>query len=542
MRKTLLYIFLVLLFSNCRNKEQNTTSMNAEAMNPLSSQDPKVTLSPDERYGELFDSVMVNHVFEDSKTFLDLTPATPTDQVLSFFKNERKKPDFNWQVFINQAFTQAKRDSLAFESNTSISIESHINSLWSLLMRPADSATLGSILPIPKPYIASSGQSRELIYADAYFIMLGLQAARRIDMIENMVENFAHLINTEGYVPNGNRTYLTSRSNPPYFACMVQLLADEKGKDVLMKYLPQLEKEYSFWMKDAENPAPKDLKLHGHVVQVDRNTLNRYYSPKEKPRPESYFFDKTIAQTSIRPHAETYKHIRSAAESSWNFSSRWFEDTKTINTINTSDIIPVDLNALLYNLEMTISKAKIVGKKYDEATEWEKKASRRREALMRYCWAESKGMFFDFNIQKYKQTGVVSAAAAFPLFFKMLSKRDADRVVMNIQQNLLFNGGIATTNFESGQSWDAPFGFAPLQWITIKGLRNYGYEELANDIKERWVNLNVNVYKNTGKLLEKYNVRDLNDTTGGGSYPTQDGYGWTNGVLLKLLREKRTGY
>ena len=538
MRKTLAYIFLALLFSNCRNNSHSADALNnASEINPLSIRDPKVTLSPDERYGEFFDSVVVHNVFEDSKTFLDLMPRMSTDSVLLLFKEAHKKPDFDWQTFINQTFIRPDSNKPIFTTISSQDVKEHINRLWSALTRPADSATLGSILPIPKPYIAASRRSRELTYADAYFIMLGLQAAGRVDMIENMVDNFAHLINTLGYVPSGNRTYWLDRSNPPYFACMVQLLAEEKGKDVLLKYLPQLEKEYNYWMEGAENPAPKDLFTHNHVVQVDRNTLNRYYDKIEKPRPECFNLDLATAQTSIRPHSETYRHIRSAAESGWNFSSRWFEDTKTINTINTSDIIPVDLNALIYNLELTISKAKIVEKKYNEATEWEKKASRRREALMRYCWAESKGMFFDFNIQKYKQTGVISAAAAFPLFFKMVSKRDADRVVMNIKQNLLFNGGIAATNFESGQSWDAPFGQAPIQWVTIKGLRNYGQNEIADDIKRRWIDLNKSVFKNTGKLLEKYNVKDLTDTAGSGSYPYQDGFGWTNGVLLKLLNE-----
>ncbi len=542
MRKTLLFSLAVLLFSHCRNNTNSSNSVNASAMNPLSSQDPKVTLSPDERYGELFDSIMVNHVFEDTKTFLDLTPVMPTDQIIAFFKTERKKPDFNWQIFINQAFISPKKDSLVFQADMSRPIEDHITALFPFMERAADSATLGSILPIPKPYIATTGQTRELTYADAYFTMLGLQAAGRVDMMENMVENFAHLINTEGFIPSGNRTYWTTRSNPPYFACMVQMLADEKGKDILSKYRPQLEKEYFYWMEGEQTPAPKDLTINKHLVQLDRNSLNRYYGRIEKPRPESYYTDKYIVQTSNRAAPETYRHIRGAAESSWNFSTRWFEDMQTINSICTSDIIPVDLNALLYNLEITISKAKIVEKKYDEATEWEKKASRRREALMRYCWAESKGTFFDFNAQKYKQTGVVSAAIAYPLFFKMLSKRDADRVVLYIQQNLLFNGGVAATNMISGQSYDAPFGFANLQWIVIKGLRNYGHEELANDIKNRWVNLNTKIYKSTGKLLEKYNVIDLTDETGGGSYPNQDGYGPTNGVLLKLLSEKRTGF
>jgi alpha,alpha-trehalase len=538
MRKIGLYIFCILLFSHCRSNEKDSANTLASNMNPLSNRDAKVILSPDERFGELFDSVMVNNVFEDSKTFLDMVPVMSTDSLLSAYKEAHGKPTFNWKVFINQMFKTPKINEKPFVTNASHDIEEHITTLWSVLARPADSATLGSILPIPKPYIASSGQNRELSYADAYFIMLGLQEAGRVDMIENMVDNFAHLLDNEGHIPSSNRTYGRSHSNPPFFACMVQLLADIKGKEVLLKYLPQLEKEYKYWMEGAQTPATKDLYVHLHVIQVDRNTLNRYNDRVEKPRPDNYQLDKYITQTSIRPRSETYRHIRSASESGWNFSSRWFEDSKNMNTINTGEIIPIDLNALIYNLELTISKAKIVEKKYDEATEWEKKASHRRDALMRYCWAESKGMFFDFNVQKYKQTGVISAAAVYPLFFKMVSKRNADRVIDNIERSLLYNGGIAATNFESGQSWDAPFGFAPLQWLTIKGFRNYGHNASANDIKKRWIDLNVSVFKNTGKLLEKYNVKDLSDATGGGTYPAQDGYGWTNGVLLKLLREK----
>jgi alpha,alpha-trehalase len=538
MRKVGLYIFCLFIFSHCRNTDKQQGNAMAANINPLSSRDPKVILSPDERFGELFDSVMVNNVFEDSKTFLDMVPVMPTDSLMAAYKDARKKTNFNWQTFVNQMFKSPNSNEKPYVTNSAHDVEEHIDALWSVLLRTADSATLGSILPIPKSYIAASGQNRELTYGDAYFTMLGLQAAGRVDLIENMVDNFAQLLNNEGFIPSSNRTYGRSHSSPPYFACMVQLLADIKGQEVLLKYLPQLEKEYNYWMDGAQTPAPKDIFVHLHVVQVDRNTLNRYNDRVEKPRPDNYQLDRYITQTSIRPRSETYRHIRAASESNWNFSSRWFEDAKSMNTINTGEIIPIDLNALMYNLELTISKAKIVEKKYTEATEWEKKASRRRDAMMRYCWAESKGMFFDFNAQKYRQTGVVSAAALYPLFFKMVSKRNADRIIENIERSLVFNGGIAATNYESGQSWDAPFGFAPLQWIAIKGFRNYGHNASANDIKKRWINLNVNVFKNTGKLLEKYNVRDLTDATGGGTYPTQDGYGWTNGVLLKLLKEK----
>ena len=132
----------------------------------------------------------------------------------------------------------------------------------------------------------------------------------------------------------------------------------------------------------------------------------------------------------------------------------------------------------------------------------------------------------------------MSLATVYPLYFRMVTKREADKVADAIEKNFLRAGGVVTTPNNTGQQWDAPNGWAPLQWMTIQGLRNYGHDRLANDIKKRWVDLNVKVYRSTGKMLEKYNVEDLSLSTGGGEYPVQDGFGWTNGVLLKLLKEK----
>jgi alpha,alpha-trehalase len=539
MKYILLFTLTLLLFVSCRNTPTASTSQNA---NPLSNRDSKVGLSPDERFGELFDSIQIRGLFSDPKMFLDCLPKSTTDSIMTAFKEAKSKPDFSLQDFVNQWFTIPKPPADAYTSDLLSSPESHISDLFRILIRPADTFDLSTLIALPKPYLLSNGRAHEVPYQEAYFMMLGLQAAGRMDLVENMVDNFAYLINTQGYVPSANRTYYLGRSQPPFFACMVQLLAAQKGDDVLAKYLPQLESEYNFWMEGAQKEAPKDMFTKNHVVQVDRNTLNRYYCKEETARPEKWRADRDSVKKSARPEKETYRHLRAGAESGWDFSSRWLDTDKSgfykVSNIHTSDIVPIDLNALMYNLEMTISKAKVVEKKYEEATEWEKKASHRREALMRYCWSESKGMFFDFDWQKYHQTDVVSAAMAYPLFFKMVTKRDADRVVAAIQQNLLRAGGVVTTANNTGHEWDAPNGYAPLQWVTIRGLRNYGHEETANDIKKRWCDLNVKIFKTTGKMLEKYNVEDLTLESGGGNYPVHDGYGWTNGVLLKLLTEE----
>ncbi len=524
-----------MLTNACKNASPDTKIVGG---NPLSIYDPKLSLSPDERYGALFDSIQMNGIFPDSKTFVDCVPKRSTDSLLAAYETERKKPDFNLQSFVNQYFIIPQSVTDSYQSNMSESPSEHIESLWSVLSRQADTADYGTKVPLPKPYIVSGGRFREIYYWDSYFTMLGLQADGRADLIENMIDNFAHLIDTKGFIPNGNRTYYLSRSQPPFFACMVQLLADMKGENVYKKYLPQLEKEYKFWMDGKQEEPENTASSKKRVIHIDKNTLNRYCDDGNKPRPEGYKEDKETAKKSGQDLDIVYKHLRSGAESGWDYSSRWFADGKNIATIHTTDIAPTDLNALLYNLEMVIMKGKIIDKKLNEAADFQKKASKRREAVMRYNWNDELGLFFDFDFQRYRKKEVMSLATVFPLYFKMVTKKQADRVADAIQKLFLRPGGVVTTPNNTGQQWDAPNGWAPLQWMTIQALRNYGHNDLANDIKQRWIDLNVKVYKNTGKMLEKYNVENIELETGGGEYPVQDGFGWTNGVLQKLLKEK----
>jgi alpha,alpha-trehalase len=527
-------IFLVLTILACKNTPESSPAVQA---NPLSIEDPKVGLNPAERYGDLYDSVQKSGLFPDPKLFWDYTPTTTTDSILVYFKEAIKQPSFSLQQFVSQYFMPPKDILVSPQYNGAELPEDYLKSLLTFLSRSADTADLSTKIPLPKPYVLPYHNAREMSYETAYFTMLGLQAAGKVDDLENMVNNFLHLINTFGYVPSGNRTYLTSRSQPPYFTCMVQLLAEAKNDNaMLVKYADAMEKEYNFWMKEADPEPPNEHITVRRVVHLDRNTLNRYRDDEKTPRAEAYRADKDTAKNSNREPDDTYRQIRSGAESGWQFSSRWLDDPKRPATIHATDFLPIDLNALLYNMEWTLARAKAQQKNVAEATKWEKKASSRREAMMRYCWSMTKGMFFDFDHNRYKQAEVVSAATVFPLYFRMVTKKDADKVAANIRSELLKAGGIVTTNRTTGQAWDAPFGCAQLQWMAIQGLRNYGHEELANDIKNRWVALNIKVLKSTGRLLEKYNVQDLSLENGGDSLARN--YGATSGVLLKLLSER----
>jgi alpha,alpha-trehalase len=534
MKKSALISLIFIGIYACKWGAENNTIQQLD--NPLSIRDPKMKLSPDERFGALFDTTQRSGLFPDSKTFVNCTPTTTTDSLMAAYNLERQKSNFNLQAFVNQYFIIPESPTAHYKSDLSQSAEEHISSLWSQLSHKADTTDFSSKIPLPKPYILPDGRFNRINYWDSYFIMLGLQADGRVDLLENMVYNFAHIIDIDGFIPSSS-SYYGSRSQPPFFACMIQLLASIKGEAVYKKYLPQLEKEYAFWMDGKLTDPGRDPYCKRRVVHIDGNTLNRYYDDKDKPRPENYKEDIEIAKKSGRELNVFYRHLRASAESGWDLSSRWLENGKDIVTLNTTDLVPIDLNALLYNLEMVLMKAKILDKKINEAAVLEKSASKRREAIMRYCWNNEKGMFFDFNFQKYRKLETLSLATVYPLFFKMVTKKDADRVAETIKTLFLKTGGVVTTPNNTGEQWDAPYGWAALQWLSIQGLRNYGQDELANDIKQRWVDLNLKVYKNTGKMLEKYNVEDPNNENGD-NYPFQDGFGSTNGVLQKLLKEK----
>lgn len=533
------YLLLAIIFSILSACRQNNPTENTVNTSP--NVETKQNLSPDIRYSDLFQQVQLQRIFPDGKTFTDMTPKYLTDEILEKYKTAKTTADFDLKTFVMDNFSLPKNYASGFKSDTSKTIAQHINSLWDVLEREPDSLSVGTLIPLPNTYIVPGGRFGEVYYWDSYFTMLGLQTAGKVDMIQNMVDNFSYLINEVGFIPNGNRTYYKGRSQPPFYSLMVGLLVEEKGEDILKDYLNPLEKEYQFWMNGFDLVIKKEGNPVNKVVRLPNGSiLNRYYDKFDSPRPESYREDvETAKQAEDRPANEVYRHLRSGAESGWDYSSRWFADSENLSTIETTNIIPVDLNSLLYNLEITLAQAHQVSGNTEQADIYSQKAQERKNAIIEYCWNEKTGMFTDYNFKTQRQTNIPSLATMFPLFFQLATPEQAEKVSQVIRNQFLKPGGVVTTLQNTGQQWDAPNGWAPLQWITIQGLRNYTHDELANTIKQRWIDLNIRVYKNTGKMVEKYNVMDMDLEAGGGEYPVQDGFGWTNGVLLKLLEEKK---
>ena len=482
--------------------------------------------------GELFERVQEEEVFPDNKTFVDCTPNSDFSYIRDCYEKEKNDPGFDLKAFVHKHFTEPKSFHTTFVSVKGRPIKEHINKLWDFLTRQPEESH-NSLVPLPNSYVVPGGRFREIYYWDSYFTMLGLQISKRVDLIQDMIDNFCYLIDRFGYIPNGNRTYFLGRSQPPFFACMIGVLAEEKGEDIYKKYLPQLEKEYRFWMNGKEKITLKSPLLHHLVMLPDKSILNHYWDESDAPRPEAYKHEVELAE-EVEDKKSLYRNLRAAAESGWDFSGRWYKTEGDFSSIHAIEIVPVDLNCLLLNLEKTIAKAYAISGDKASAENYKNLADRRKQNIDKYCWNEKKAFYFDFDHVENKQKEPLTLAAAFPLFFEIASKKQAIGVAKLLKEKFLSPGGLVSTLENTNQQWDAPNGWAPLQWVAIQGLAKYGFKELAIEITKRWLDINNRVYEETGKLMEKYNVVATDLKAGGGEYPAQDGFGWTNGVYLAL--------
>ncbi|WPY97777.1 alpha,alpha-trehalase TreA [Christiangramia sp. OXR-203] len=501
-------------------------------------------LPPAELYGNLFYDAQTRAIFEDSKTFVDANPKYSVGLIRQRYDMLEDTTVKGMKTFLDQHFSIPEAD-LHFKSD-SLEIGMHIKSLWEVLKRPANDSISGTLIPLPNDYIVPGGRFREVYYWDSYFTMLGLQLDGENEVIRNMVENFAFLIDELGFIPNGNRTYYLGRSQPPFFSLMVDILADIEGEQVYAEFLDVLEQEHKFWMNGSKELKPGNAT--NRVVKLkDGTILNRYYDEFATPRPESYREDVETAEIALKTNPmlkkeDIYRDLRAGAESGWDYSSRWLVKNErnefNLSSIQTTSILPVDLNSLLYQLERTISRAAKIAERKEMSATYAKLAEDRRQAIKNYFWDPKKEFFQDYNFEKQEFTGNLSLAAMYPLFFQIADEQQAGKVATRIKEDFLKPGGVVTTPYSTGQQWDAPNGWAPLQWVTIEGLRNYKHLELSEEIKTRWLDVNSAVYNRTYKMTEKYNVIDLSKESGGGEYPTQDGFGWTNGVYKKLSSEE----
>jgi alpha,alpha-trehalase len=484
--------------------------------------------SPADLYGALFERVQMDKLFPDGKTFVDAVPRSAPDAIMAAYRQEQPQGKDALRAFVLRHFLLP-----GVNDHGASNLRAHVRGLWPTLVRqPVERVAGSSALPLPAPFIVPGGRFREIYYWDSYFTMLGLAVDGQQPLIESMLVDFTATIETYGHIPNGMRSYYLSRSQPPFYALMLDLSKDESG-ETAGRQLSALRAEYGYWMKGVSCVQPSGA-CERVVKMPDGTLLNRYWDDKDTPRDESYAEDVATAAEKGGDKAVTYRHLRAGAESGWDFSSRWFGDGRTIATIHTTDIVPVDLNSLMLAMEQRIEVRCRKAGDTACATEFAGLARKRKAAIDRYLWVGKEGRYADWDRVAKKPTAVLSAATLYPLFVGAASPAQANAVAVTVKARLMGSGGLRTTPNGTWQQWDSPNGWAPLQWVAIDGLARNGQEPLARDIAGRWIGTVAAAYAQTGKMLEKYDVEERKPG-GGGEYPLQDGFGWTNGVTSALL-------
>jgi alpha,alpha-trehalase len=476
-----------------------------------SGESSNLPLAPSQLYGPLFAAVQESGLFADSKTFADAVPLRDPAVIAADYARSTPSGSDALRGFVMGNFALpvvAQETGVALAVSTSM--DEHITALWPILERNG-AEEQGSAIGLRHRFLVPGGRFRELYYWDSYFTMLGLATSGRQDLIEEMVDLFADLIDRFGHVPNGTRSYYLSRSQPPVFFLMAGL--SRRRKDP--RLLTAMRREHDFWMSG------------GRVVDLPGGAqLNRFWDDADYPRDESWAEDIATAGLSNRPSAELWRDLRAGAESGWDFSSRWLADGRSLETIRTTRIIPSCLNALLFGLESTLAAAGHA----DMAVA----AERRRKAIATFNWNDAAGFFADYLIDEQVVSSQMTAAMTYPLFTACASPSQARRTVETVRNHLVAPGGLRTTLVESGQQWDRPNGWAPLQWIACQALENYGAHALAADIAQRWIRTAGSEFAASGRLLEKYDI-ESGGVGGGGEYEVQEGFGWTNGVTAALI-------
>ena len=486
-------------------------------------------LSPAQRFGPLFRDVQMRQVFPDSKTFADAEPRRTDAAIIADYRRCACTSDAALKAFVLANFTLPVTPAAPPPSRR-LGLAAHIDALWPQLTRTLPSMPAGSsALPLPRRFVVPGGRFREMYYWDSWFTMLGLRVSGRQDLLEDMVTDFGSLIDRYGRIPNGTRTYYLSRSQPPFFYLIAGL---SKRDATLAQRTRWMRAEHDFWMAGAAGLRPGGE--HARVVRLaDGALLNRYWDDRDDPRDESYREDAAlVAATPGRDAKTMYRDLRAGAESGWDFSSRWLGDGKTLATIRTTRIVPVDLNSLMYGMERSIADNCRVLKDAACVTAYAAAADARAKAIATHLW-NGAGYYADYDLDARRVADGRTAAMAYPLFVGLASPERAKMTAQALAP-LVGEGGLGTTAVRTGQQWDEPNGWAPLQWIAIQGLRRYHEEPLARRIATNWLATVDREYAASGKLLEKYNVVERLPG-GGGEYPLQDGFGWTNGVTRALL-------
>ncbi|XP_063533891.1 trehalase-like [Cydia strobilella] len=519
--------------------------------------------------GEMLHRIQLAKIFPDSKTFVDMkllfsmsdtladfaqlmhdTQRNPSREQLTKFVGEHFEPgnelenwippDFNPSPPILDRITHPKLKVFA----------KNVIAIWATLGRKVkpvvhQNPDRYSLISVPNGFIAPGGRFKELYYWDSYWIVRGLLLSDMAETARGMVENILYLVDKFGYMPNGGRLYYLGRSQPPLLTAMVaDYYAVSEDLAWLKRHIPTVENELQYWL----NTKKVTVEINGNQY-----VLLRYYSEEESkgPRPESYYEDYTTARflPSEDLRQEFYKEMRGVAESGWDFSTRWFVSASSdpvgnLTDVHASRILPVDLNSIFAGALQLTGDLRNQLNDRREAQKWHSLAKYWRRSIENVLWDTSDGTWYDYDSMARVRRKHFYPSCATPLWAGAVEKDDAPKYAarfvryLHSSGGLDFPGGIPSSLLHSGEQWDYPNAWAPLQSILIGGLDKSGHEEaqkLAKEQAKLWIRSNYLGHSRYTKMFEKYSSVQPGSPGDGGEYGVQNGFGWTNGVILELL-------
>jgi alpha,alpha-trehalase len=405
------------------------------------------------------------------------------------------------------------------------------------------------LLYLPNPYIVPGGNFNEMYGWDSYFIVRGLLGDGRLEFARDMAENHFYQVENYGTVLNANRTYYLTRSQPPLLSEMTLAVFRVSGDlEWLARALPPVETYYRFWTEgqrsvaefqlsryydEGDRPAPevlvheRDFEGRTHYDRV--KDFYRRHGEHIRDYDLSLFYDR--ARDALTPLF--YRADRAMRESGHDPSNRF-----GAFNIGVLDMLPVDLNCLLYQMELDLAEMTAGLTRAAEAREWERRASARAALVNNLMWDEGRGLYFDYDCRRRDRRVYPYVTTFFPLWVGLASREQAARVVENLS---LFEcaGGLQTSACMTGNQWDAPMGWAPMQLIAVEGLRRYGYEAEADRVSINFLSMILKEFLEHDVILEKYNVvkreSDVPREIKYGYSSNQVGFGWTNAAFAEMF-------
>lgn len=446
-------------------------------------------------------------------------------------------------------------------------------------LMPADIPRPG-LLYLPHPYIVPGGRFNEQYGWDSYFMLLGLLRDERLDLARGMVENFFFEIENYGNLLNANRTYYLTRSQPPLLSSMIRLIYDAD-----ISATPQAYRRTDAWLATAYGYAVRDHALWISPEHRAGDTgLARYHDLGHGPVPEmadaSAYYPDIIRWLLAHPAVKTdylttgpelaAKTTPSAAEAAtiahiscdpvgsyvcahahiggtW-LTPNFYEGDRAMRESgfdttfrfgpfsgSTENFAPVGLNALLYKYELDLAWMADHLHKPAEAAKWEQEAAARKDAIDKYLWNASRGLYFDYNYVTHTQSTYNYLTTFYPLWAGAASRMQEGAVAAHLGL-FLKAGGVETSTTVSGVQWDAPYGWAPLTYFTVAGLERSGDDDAARTVAARFMKTVDHGYDSDRTIREKYNVvaSNANVHVSTGYKQNVIGFGWTNGVYLRF--------